>query len=302
MPQSIGVLATRHIWVGVVEGDRLAGTLRVYPDPGEPEESLNNMPAEELAECICGQVALALGDAEIASVGVGFPGIIAGGVVEESPNLKQFKGFRLQEAIAAGLSQGGRRLAVSLLNDADAIAAGIAATRGQLARLIRVWYLGDGIGYGRYPRSEQPGEGGHMVVTLDPRERFCGCGGVGHLEGIMGHRAMRLRFLDMEPEEIFAQAHAGDLRCEEFARYWHRALAAAAASSVHLDGPGRFYVTGPNAEFVDAVLLNQYLNEMVTMSPLQGSVFEVLTGTHHDLAVIGAGITAVPRQPESEGS
>ena len=59
-----------------------------------------------------------------------------------------------------------------------------------------------------------------MVVSLDPRETYCGCGGRGHLEGIMGHRAMRLRFLDLEPDEIFANASektAGlrDSRCVE---------------------------------------------------------------------------------------
>ena len=54
-------------------------------------------------------------------------------------------------------------------------------------------------------------EGGHTVVTLDDKENFCGCGGRGHLEGIMGHRAMRLRFLDMEPEEVFEAAKNG--RC-----------------------------------------------------------------------------------------
>ena len=90
------------------------------------------------------------------------------------------------------------------------MAAGIAATRGQLEKLIRVWTLGQGIGFGRYPHSEGVWEGGHMVVTLDPKEAYCGCGGRGHLEGIMGHRAMRLRFLDLEPEEVFANAEAGE--------------------------------------------------------------------------------------------
>jgi len=41
------------------------------------------------------------------------------------------------------------------------------------------------------------------VVTLDPKENFCGCGGRGHLEGILGRRSMRMRFLDLEPEEVF---------------------------------------------------------------------------------------------------
>ena len=88
--------------------------------------------------------------------------------------------------------------------------------------------------------------------TLDPNERFCGCGGLGHLESIMGHRAMRLRFLDMEPEEVFAAAKSGeDPRCAEFAILWHRALAAATATSIHMSGPGKFYITGPNARFVN---------------------------------------------------
>ena len=87
------------------------------------------------------------------------------------------------------------------------------------------------------------------MVTLDPKEHFCGCGGKGHLEGIMGQRAMRLRFMDMEPEEIFAQAEAGDARCVEFTKLWHRALAAGTATSIHLDGPGKFFVTGFNAGY-----------------------------------------------------
>jgi predicted NBD/HSP70 family sugar kinase len=156
---------------------------------------------------------------------------------------------------------------------------------------VRVWYLGDGIGFGRYPSSNGIWEAGHSVVSLDPKERFCGCGGIGHLESIMGHRAMRLRFLDMEPEEVFANAKAGDERCVEFANLWHRALAAASATSIHLDGPGKFFVLGPNAEFVDLRILNQHLHEMVTMSSLQSSLFEVVEGSHK-MAIIGAAVQA----------
>jgi predicted NBD/HSP70 family sugar kinase len=277
----------------VVDQDHLSGTVRIYPEPGHPDDNLRVMPADELAQRMCEQIVLVARDAEIAAAGIGFPGILAAGVVEDSPNLQQFKGFHLQEMLAAGLAREGFRFPVSVLNDADAIAAGIAATRGQLERLVRVWYLGDGIGYGRYPRTGQPGEGGHMVVTLDPRERYCGCGGIGHLEGIMGQRAMRLRFLDLEPDEVFANAEAGDARCSEFVRLWHRALAAASACCIHLEGAGKFFITGPNAEFLDTTLLSQYLQEMVTLSPLQGSFFEVLPTTHHELAIIGAATAAL---------
>ena len=130
-----------------------------------------------------------------------------------------------------------------------------------------------------------------MVVTLDPKERYCGCGGIGHLEGIMGHRAMRLRFLDMEPEEVFLAARHGDPRASEFFKLWHRALAAGTANSIHLAGPGRFFIAGPNAEYVDLHMLGGFMEEMVKMSPLQGSYFQIVP-TSHDMAVIGAAVAS----------
>jgi predicted NBD/HSP70 family sugar kinase len=160
-----------------------------------------------------------------------------------------------------------------------------------MEKLIRVWTLGWGIGFGRYPRADGVWEGGHGVVTLDPKEQFCGCGGQGHLEGIMGHRAMRMRFLDLEPEEVFAYAKDGDARCRAFVDLWHRALAAATATTVHQAGPGRFYISGFNAKHIDIGLLNQYLHDMVKMSPLQGSVFEVIATTE-ETAIIGAAVNA----------
>jgi predicted NBD/HSP70 family sugar kinase len=130
-----------------------------------------------------------------------------------------------------------------------------------------------------------------MVVTLDPKETLCGCGGAGHLEGIVGHRSMRLRFLDMEPEEVFENAVTGDARCAGFVQMWHRALAAATATCIHLDGPGRFFISGPNARLVDIGLLDRYLHEMVRMSPLLENAFEVVT-TSDEVAIIGAAVSA----------
>jgi predicted NBD/HSP70 family sugar kinase len=223
--------------------------------------------------------------------GMGFPGIIRDGVVEESPNLKQAKGARLRDMLATALDEAGIPAQVAICNDADAIATGIAAEKGQLEKLIRVWTLGQGVGFGRYPHPAGPYEGGHTVVSLDPKETYCGCGGRGHLEGIMGYRAMRLRFLDLEPEEVFEQAAQGDARCAEFELLWHRALAAASASSVHLEGPGKFFVTGANARFIKPGILVQFLQEMVSMSPLQGSTFEVIPA-NEELAIIGAAVNA----------
>jgi len=288
MARSIGVLATHYLWVGIVEDDKL-GSVRMYPEPGRGPVDLKSIPAEEIVARILEQIDLLHEGEPVDSVGAGFPGIIRNGVIDDSPNLGQLKGVRIQERLAAALKANGIDAPVTVVNDADALAAGIAATRGKLEKLIRVWYLGDGIGYGRFPHTNNVCEGGHSVVSLDPKERFCGCGGQGHMEGIMGNRAMRLRFLDMEPEEIFIEARQGDARAGEFVKLWHRALAAATASSIHFDGPGRFYLAGPNCDFVDLGLVNQYLQDMVKMSPLQGSFFEIVQ-TSQDLALIGAAV------------
>jgi predicted NBD/HSP70 family sugar kinase len=111
------------------------------------------------------------------------------------------------------------------------------------------------------------------------------------VEGIMGARAMRLRFLDLEPDEVFEEARAGNSRCSEFVKLWHRALAAATATSIHLDGPGKFFISGLNAKFIQTGLLDQYLHDMVKMSPLQGSSFEVIP-TSDVTALIGAAVSA----------
>ncbi|MCW5976662.1 MAG: ROK family protein [Bryobacteraceae bacterium] len=291
MGRAIGVWAAEHIAVGVVHDGRLTGPLRTYPEDPRDASVLQSMPSEEIAELISQQIAAIAEGESAAAVGIGFPGIVIDGVVEESPNLPQVKGYRLAETVAAALSGLGRKAPVLAINDAEAIAAGIASTRGYLDRLVRVWTLGDGIGFGRYPRAEGVWEGGHSVVSLDPKERYCGCGGHGHLEGIMGSRAMRLRFLDLEPDEIFGQAKTGESRCTEFVHFWHRALAAASATSIHMDGAGKFFVGGPNARFLDVALLNQYVGEMVKMSPLQGYVFEVFHSSD-EIGVIGAAVSA----------
>ena len=291
MTRTIGVMAMEHIAVGLVEEHQLVGAKRVFPDTQSEYDSLCEMPAEQITQGIAAQVQAACEGGEVAAIGVGFPGIISANVVEDSPNLQQMKGQRLGEQLRTLLADKGIRAPVFVINDADAIAAGIAATRGHLGTFVRVWALGSGVGFGRYPLAEGVWENGHSVVTLDPKESFCRCGGTGHLEGIMGRRAMRLRFLDLEPEEVFAHAREGDARCVEFVKMWHRALAAATANSVHVGGPGKFFVSGPHAKFVETNLLDIYLHEMVKMSPLQGSSFEIVP-TSDETAIIGAAVSA----------
>jgi glucokinase len=291
MGYGIGIIITERIAAAAVSGEAISGLLRVYPEDSSNTDSLQGVPAETIVKTTLQQVQQIELTGTPTHVGVGIPGIVRNGIVEDSPNLIQFKGVNMQALITDAFTPAFGKLSVSIFNDADVMAAGIAAVRGHLDRLIRVWTLGNGIGFGRYPSREGVWEAGHSVVTLDPKEQFCGCGGRGHLEGIMGHRAMRLRFMDLEPDEVFQQAQAGDTRCSDFVKLWHRALAAATATSIHLDGPGKFFVTGYNSSFLNLTLLNEYLHDMVKLSPLQGYSVEVVPGGEA-VATIGAAVNA----------
>jgi glucokinase len=291
MAYGIGIIITERIAAAAVSEDAISGPLRVYPEDTSNTDSLQGVPVESIIKTTLQQVQQIELTGTPTHIGVGIPGIVRNGIVEDSPNLIQFKGVNMQTLMTEAFTPVFGKLSVSIFNDADVMAAGIAASRGHLNRLIRVWTLGNGIGFGRYPSREGVWEAGHSVVTLDPKEQFCGCGGRGHLEGIMGHRAMRLRFMDLEPDEVFQEAQAGDTRCSDFVKLWHRALAAATATSIHQDGPGKFFVTGYNASFLNLTLLNEYLHDMVKLSPLQGYSVEIVSGGEA-VAAIGAAVNA----------
>jgi glucokinase len=292
MAKAIGVILSERISVGLVVDHKLVGEVRRFPEDHDEQDGLVELPTDALVQTICEQVMLVVdGAKDITAVGVAVPGLVKNGVMEDAPNLPQLKGARIQELLSSQLRNHGVETAVTILNDADGVAAGLASEYGKLDSMIRVWTLGVGIGFGRYPFAEGVWEGGHTVVTLDEKERFCGCGGRGHMEGIMGHRAMRLRFLDMEPDEVFDAAKAGDARCLDFKRLWHKALAAATSTSIHMAGPGKFFVTGLNVGFVDLPMLKDYVQQMVKMSPLQGYSLEIVQASP-ETQVIGAAISA----------
>jgi len=299
--KTIGVILSERIYAGLIADHKLSGKLFSYPEGPAPEnadddDSLVEMHTEALIAAMCEVIVKAAkgtGDS-LTSVGVALPGLIRNGVVEEAPNLPQLKGAKIRELLTTGLAAHGITVPVNIVNDADAMAAGLASQHGKLDHFIRVWTIGTGIGYGVYPFSDGVWEGGHSVVSLDDKENYCGCGGRGHLEGIMGHRSMRLRFLDMEPEEVFEAANRRtnpDPRCLEFKHLWHKALAAATATSIHFRGAGKFFITGYNVRFLDLGLYKHYVHEMVKMSPIQNYSIEVVEDDQLT-RVIGAAVSA----------
>ena len=81
------------------------------------------------------------------------------------------------------------------------------------------------------------------------------------------------------------------MRCFEFKKLWHTALAGATATSIHLRGPGKFFLAGFNVRFVDMPMLKDLLQQMVKMSPLQSYSIEIVEDDK-ETRVIGAAVSA----------
>src|SRR5207237_10602599 len=98
MRSAVGGLVMDHIAVGLVEGDKVVGPLNIFPEKSQTLDPLQSMPAESSVDCVRQQVEKVASGEKIRAIGIGFPGIIRAGVVEDSPNLQQIKGFALQAA------------------------------------------------------------------------------------------------------------------------------------------------------------------------------------------------------------
>src|SRR5258705_3388245 len=96
MAKSVGVLVMEHIAVGLVENNQLVGQVNLYPERGTSLDALQSMPAENLGDCVRKQIDAVAKGQKIQAIGLGFPGVIRNGIIEDSPNLHQVKGFNLQ--------------------------------------------------------------------------------------------------------------------------------------------------------------------------------------------------------------
>src|SRR5260370_12161110 len=96
-----GRAAGERIAVGVVEGNRVVGTIRRYPEEEGRSDSLAEMPAEAYGDLMRREIEEVSAGGEIGVIGVGTPGIIRDGVIEESPNLQQLQGLHLGALLTA---------------------------------------------------------------------------------------------------------------------------------------------------------------------------------------------------------
>src|SRR6266852_7330347 len=104
MRKTVGVLVMEHIAVGLVETHKVLGSLNIYPEKAQSLDPLQSMPAESIIDEDRQQVEKVANGEKIEAIGIGFPGIIRNGVVEDSPNLHQAKGFAFQAALSSALT------------------------------------------------------------------------------------------------------------------------------------------------------------------------------------------------------
>ena len=103
MGRAVGVMAAEHIVAGLVDDARIVSPLYTFPDAGSDVDQLGLLPVHQITGAIADLVARVAAGHGVDAVGLGFPGVIRGGMVEESPNLQQAKGSELGERLGAEL-------------------------------------------------------------------------------------------------------------------------------------------------------------------------------------------------------
>src|SRR5579862_7699367 len=99
MPKSIGIVISEHISFGIVDENHVAGAMTRYPAEGSGAEEIRGMPTDDMVRIQADEIkALAEGE-KLDAIGLAYPGIVRNGVIEDSPNLHQLKGFPIVTAM-----------------------------------------------------------------------------------------------------------------------------------------------------------------------------------------------------------
>jgi glucokinase len=199
---------------------------------------------------------------DVASVGVGAPGVILAekGVVVKSPNFPDWNNLPLKDKLEKSLN-----LPVFLENDANAAALGEQwRGAGQGIQSMILLTLGTGVGGGIildnkiwHGADGMAGEIGHM--TLIPDGRPCSCGNTGCLEMYASARGIVLSYREalemaldkpmkaetpITSEQVYEAADAGDEVARSVMRDMGRMLGVGIASLINIFNPERIVIGG----------------------------------------------------------
>jgi glucokinase len=204
---------------------------------------------------------------QLIGIGIGIAGAIdmKRGIINESPNIKDLKGFALRDFLEKRISY-----SIAIENDANAFILGegwVGAAKG--CKHYCGITLGTGVGGGIVVAGEilhgvegMAGEVGHMVIN--PKGPLCGCGGRGCLEVYAsgtGIRRMALEAIEkgkgkgilkwsggdpqqMTSENIFEAAQSGDVTAKKIFNEMGKSLGLGLVNLIHLFNPEKIVVGG----------------------------------------------------------
>lgn len=187
-----------------------------------------------------------LGRQKLVGIGIGVPGPLS---ADRTKILAASNAPQIYRLALPAILQKRFRIPVRMENDADVFAlaeAWFGAGRG-FKRVLGVT-VGTGIGSGLVVDGHidrgahgSAGEIGHMVI--EAKGRKCSCGGRGHLEEYVSHRAF-LRETGMTPKDLLFKARQGNAQARRFYLQFGETLGLGIASAVNLWDPDIVVVGG----------------------------------------------------------
>lgn len=242
----------------------------------------------------------ALGEHEIATIGLGVPGLFDRdtGEVHLFPNLPgDWRGFPLRERVSEAFG-----MPVWMINDARAftLAEGVLGS-GRGHSTVACVTLGTGVGGGLMIDGRLhlgafgvAGELGHQTVL--PDGPLCGCGNRGCVESLVRADVLASNAGKSDASAVFEGAREGDNRCLAAVSQMAEFLGIGLANVITLFGPGRIVVGGGIAEAGDLVLgpIEDAVKRRVTLVPTDK--IEIVPAHFGRFAgAVGAAIAGVQR-------
>jgi len=169
------------------------------------------------------------------------------------------------------------------------MAAGIAATRGKLNKLFRVWTIGNGIGFAA---SFREGIGKAAFRRhLDPRKISAAAAAKAISKGILGRRSIVCVSWILEPEKFLKMRALATLAAREFVTLCHRARPPRQPLAFTWKARENLFRQRPEVKFIDVGLLDRPAARNGQDEPAARQPLRVVP-TSDEMGIVGAAVNA----------
>ena len=289
MTTAIGVVDDRTHRCRPDRGCAACGRAVRYPEDPDEVDALSDS-LTELVEVLGGPIMSALTRRQLDAIGVALPGIVRQASSRTRPTSPSSKACALRRADAGALCTRGNRAPCILQR------CGCHRRRGcrhpqSTRQAPRVWTIGNGIGFGRWPYVAGLWEGGHIIVTLDPKEPSAAAGRrpPRRHHGLSRHAHALPRY---GARRDIREREAGQSALRRVRRPMAPRPCGGNRVVYSPRGPRPLLFHRPQRRFLDIPMLRRHLETMVKMSPLLSYSLEILPNDDAT-ALLGAGVSAI---------